>query len=118
MVASLVSGALGETLNATLIASLVVLSVVLDFYQVFSSEQAARELRSQVALTAAVWRDGRLDEVPAREIVPGDVLEARAGDLLPADARLDTSVTLSVDEAALTGESLPVEKHATEDVAG
>jgi P-type Mg2+ transporter len=118
MVASLVSGALGETLNATLIASLVVLSIVLDFYQVVSSEQAARKLQSQVALTAAVWRDGRMDEVPAREIVPGDLLELRAGDLVPADARLETAVTLSVDEAALTGESLPVEKRATDDVAG
>src|SRR5437764_3411462 len=58
LVASLVSGLLGETLNATLIAAMVALSIGLDFYQVFSSEQAARTLRGMVAPTASVWRDG------------------------------------------------------------
>jgi Mg2+-importing ATPase len=113
LVASLVSGLLGEALNATVIALLVVLSVVLDFYQAFSSEQTARKLRGQTALTATVWRDGRLSEVPAHDIVPGDLIEVRAGDLLPADATLEMATTLSVDEAALTGESLPAEKRAT-----
>jgi P-type Mg2+ transporter len=112
LVASLVSGVLGEVLNATLIALMVVLSVALNFVQVYRSEQAARKLRNMVAPTATVWRDSGLVEIPMREIVPGDLLEVRAGDLVPADADLRTVSTLTVDEAALTGESLPIEKHA------
>jgi P-type Mg2+ transporter len=112
LAASLVSGLLGEVLNATLITAMVVLSVGLNFYQVFNSELAARTLRSMVALTTSVWRDGRLEERPVRDIVPGDLLEIRAGDLVPADATMVTAATISVDEAALTGESLPVERRA------
>lgn len=112
LVASLVSGVLGEALNAALIALMVVLSVALNFVQVYRSEQAARKLRNIVAPTASVWRDGKIVEIPAREIVRGDLLEVRAGDLVAADADLRTVSTLAVDEAALTGESLPVEKHA------
>jgi P-type Mg2+ transporter len=112
LAASLVSGLLGEVLNATLIALMVVLSVGLNFVQVFRSEQAADKLRSIVAPTTTVWRDGSVVEIPVREVVPGDLLEMRAGDLVPADAELHTASTLSVDEAALTGESLPVDKRA------
>src|SRR6266567_2271573 len=112
LVASLVSGVLGEVLNATLIALMVVLSVGLNFVQVFRSEQAAHKLRSMVAPTASVWRDGSLLEIPVRTVVPGDLLEVRAGDLVPADAKLQTVSTLMIDEAALTGESMPVEKEA------
>jgi len=112
LAASLVSGLLGEVLNSTLIALMVVLSVGLNFVQVFRSEQAAHRLRSMVAPTTSVWRDGSLVEIPVREVVPGDLLDMRAGDLVPADAELHTASTLSVDEAALTGESLPVEKRA------
>jgi P-type Mg2+ transporter len=114
LVASLVSGVLGEALNATLIALMVVLSVGLNFVQVFRSEQSARKLRSLVAPAASVRRDGRVVEIPVRQIVPGDLLEVRAGDLVPADADLRTVSTLTVDEAALTGESLPVEKHTVD----
>jgi P-type Mg2+ transporter len=110
LVASLISGLVGEAVNSGLIALLVVLSVALDFLQVFRSEQAARKLQGLIAPTTRVWRDGRLVELPVREIVPGDLLEVRAGDLIPADARLQAATTLSLDEAALTGESLPVEK--------
>ena len=83
---------------------MVALSVILNFYQIFSSEQAARKLRNLVALTASVWRDGRPEEIPVRDIVPGD--------LLPTDAALETAATLSFDEAALTGKSLPVEQQS------
>jgi Mg2+-importing ATPase len=114
LVASLISGVLGEVLNATLIALMVGLSVALNFVQVFRSEQAARNLCSMVAPTARVWRDGRLLEVPMRAVVPGDLLQVRAGDLVPADAELQTVSTLMVDEAALTGESMPVEKEAVD----
>jgi Mg2+-importing ATPase len=112
LVASLVSGLLGEALNATLIAAMVALSIGLDFYQSYSSEQAVRTLRSLVTPRASVWRDGHPVEIPTREIVPGDVLDVRAGDLLSADATLTAGTSLNVDEAALTGESLPAEKRA------
>jgi len=111
LAASVVSGIVGETLDAGIIVTIVLVSVGLDFFQIFHSEQAASKLQSLVTLTASVWRDAQLTDIPMRDVVPGDVLELRAGDLVPADATLTTAVTLSVDQAALTGESLPVEKH-------
>lgn len=110
LVASAISGVLGEPLNAALIALMVLLSVVLDFVQVFQSERAAHALRQLVAPTVRVRRDGQLTEIPVRELVPGDRLELRAGDLLAADAAVRSATTLRADEATLTGESLPVEK--------
>ena len=110
LVASIVSGVVGETLSAAIIVSIVLLSVALDFFQSFRSEKAASSLQSLVTLTASVWRDGQLAEIPVRDVVPGDLLQLRAGDLVPADATLLSAVTLSVDQAALTGESLPVQK--------
>jgi Mg2+-importing ATPase len=109
LVASLVSAALGEVTDATLITLMIVLSIGLDFAQVFRSQQAASRLQQLVAATSRVWRDGLLVEIPVRELVPGDDIEMRAGDLIPADATLQSGA-LSVDEAALTGESLPVER--------
>jgi magnesium-transporting ATPase (P-type) len=111
LVASIVSGVVGETLSAVIIVSIVLLSVALDFFQSFRSEKAASSLQSLLTLTASVWRDGKLAEVPVRDVVPGDLLQLRAGDLVPADATLLSAVTLSVDQAALTGESLPVQKY-------
>src|SRR5581483_6489715 len=118
LAASLVSGLLGEALNAAIIALMVVLSVGLDFLQVYRSERTAHALRSLVAPTTRVWRDGRLADVPVRAVVVGDLLELRAGDLVAADATLVTASTLALDEAALTGESLPVEKRAGEGASG
>ncbi|MBI4494382.1 MAG: magnesium-translocating P-type ATPase [Chloroflexi bacterium] len=112
LAASLISGLLGEAVNAALITLMIVLSVALDFLQVFRSEQAAGKLRALITPTATVWRDGRPTAIPVRDVVPEDVLDLRAGDLIPADARLLTPAPLMVDEAALTGESLPVEKRA------
>ncbi|MDQ6673655.1 MAG: HAD-IC family P-type ATPase [Chloroflexota bacterium] len=114
LVASVVSGIVGETLSAVIIVTIVLLSVALDFFQSFRSEQAATRLQSLVTLTASVVRDGRSVEVPVREVVPGDILQLQAGALLPADATLLSAVTLSLDQAALTGESLPVEKRVTD----
>lgn len=110
LVAAVVSGFLGEPLDAGIIIFIVLLSVGLDFFQGFRSDQAANRLKSLVALTTTVVRDNREAEILVREVVPGDVLELRAGDLMAADATLLTPEPLTVDEAALTGESLPVEK--------
>src|SRR6266487_3314749 len=116
LAASVISGALGEGLNASLIALMIVFSLALNFLQMFRSEQASARLRSMIRPSTRVWRDAELVDVPVSEVVPGDLLELRAGDLVAADATLQTASTLSVDEAALTGESMPVQKRpGTED---
>jgi magnesium-transporting ATPase (P-type) len=118
LAASIVSGLLGESLNAGLIGAMIALSVGLDFVQVFRSQQAAARLRGLVAPTASVWRDGRLVAIPVRELVPGDAVDVSAGDLLPADAQVIEATTLLVDEAALTGESLPSKNWCPRDQLG
>jgi P-type Mg2+ transporter len=110
LIAALVSGTLGDWFNALVIAVMVVVSVVLDFVQTHRSRVAAERLRSQVAPTATAKRDGAWIQLPRRELVPGDLIQLSAGDLVPADARLLISNDLHVQQAALTGESMPVEK--------
>ncbi len=112
LIASAVSAFVGEIVNATIIALMVVVSIVINFYQTWHSQRAAERLRGQVAPTATLLRDGKWSELPWREIVPGDVFRLSAGDLVPADARLLQTKDLHVNQAALTGESLPVEKEA------
>ena len=114
LIASLVSAILGEALNATIIALMVVLSVLLNVVQTYRSQRAAERLREEVAPTATVLRDGRWAEIRRRDLVPGDVIRLAAGDRVPADARLMETRDLHVQEAALTGESLPVEKDAVD----
>ncbi len=115
LVASLITGLLGDVLDASIIVMLVLFSVVLNFAQAYRSQEAADRLRSQVAPTATVRRDGAWREVPRRELVPGDVIRLSAGDLVPADARLLEARDLHVQQAALTGESVPAEKEAVDD---
>jgi len=110
LVASAISTFLGQVVDAIIIAMMVVMSVVLNFIQAYRSERAVQGLRDQVAPTATVKRDGKWFELPRRQIVPGDVVRLSAGDLVPADARLLRSQDLHVQQAALTGESMPVEK--------
>jgi Mg2+-importing ATPase len=112
LIASLIAGLLGEVVNALIIVVMVVLSIALNFLQTSRSQKAAERLRAEVAPTATVLRDGQWKEVPRREIVPGDVIRLAAGDLIPADARLIEEHDLHVQQAALTGESLPAEKEA------
>jgi P-type Mg2+ transporter len=110
LVASMISAFLGELLNAAIIGAMVVLSVVVNFVQAYRSEQAVKRLREQVAPTASVLRDGDWQELPRRVLVPGDVIRLSAGDLVPGDARLISSRDLHLQQAALTGESMPVDK--------
>jgi Mg2+-importing ATPase len=110
--ASFVSALVGDNVNAGIILVIVLLSVGLNFFQSYRSQQAAERLRAQVAPTATALRDGKWVEVPRREIVLGDVVQLTAGDMVPADARLITERDLHVQQAALTGESMPVEKEA------
>ena len=112
LVASAIAAALGEVINASIIVVMVLLSVALNFIQTFRSQRAVDRIRNEVAPTATVLRDGHWIELPRREVVPGDVIKLAAGDLVPADADLVQARDLHVQQAALTGESLPVEKSA------
>src|ERR1700674_154831 len=112
LVASAISAAVGEVLNASIIALMVLLSAALNIFQTYRSQRAVERIRKEVAPTASVLRDGNWTEIPRRELVPDDVIRLTAGDLLPADAWLFKVRDLHVQQAALTGESLPVEKEA------
>jgi len=112
LVASLVSLVLGDKADASIILAMVLLGVAINFAQTYRSQRAIRKLRENVAPTATALRDGQWQEVDRREIVPGDMVRVSAGDLIPGDGNILESRDLYVQEAALTGESLPAEKHA------
>jgi Mg2+-importing ATPase len=112
LAASAVSIALGDPVGGTIIIAIVLLSVIVNFYVEFQARHAVEDIRKQVAITAAVLRDGHDIELPVAELVPGDVVRLNAGDLAPADSRLLDAKDLRVRESALTGESLPVDKAA------
>ncbi|GCE27692.1 magnesium-translocating P-type ATPase [Dictyobacter alpinus] len=116
LVASIVSVILGDAVDASIIIVIVLLSNILNFVQTSQSQKAVEKLRAGVAPMANVRRDGEWIDLPRRQIVPGDIIRLAAGDLVPADARLLQATDLHVQQAALTGESLPVDKSA--DVGG
>jgi P-type Mg2+ transporter len=112
LIASAASAILGERVNASIIVLMVALSVVLNFVQTYRSHRVAERLRAAVAPTATACRDGIWNQIRRRDLVPGDVVRLGAGDRVPADARLLEARDLHVQQAALTGESMPVEKDA------
>jgi P-type Mg2+ transporter len=112
LIASAASAILGERVNASIIVLMVVLSVVLNFVQTYRSHRVAERLRDVVAPTATALRDGTWREIRRRDVVPGDIVRVAAGDRVPADARLLETRDLHVQQAALTGESMPAEKGA------
>ncbi|MFY0583219.1 cation-translocating P-type ATPase [Cystobacter fuscus] len=114
LVASGVSLLTHELTSSAIIIGIVLMSVTLDFVQERRADNAAEKLRGSVALKATVVRDGAEREVPARELVPGDVVLLSAGSLVPADARLLESRDLFVNQSLLTGEPYPVEKQPGE----
>ncbi|MGO9969252.1 MAG: magnesium-translocating P-type ATPase [Bryobacteraceae bacterium] len=118
LAASAISIVLGDHVGGTIIIAIVLLSVVVNFYMEFQARHAVEDIRKQVATTASVLRDGHELELPVAELVPGDIIRLNAGDLAPADARLLDSKDLHVRESALTGESLPVDKAASDLPAG
>jgi len=113
VVAAVASGFLGDKVDAGIIGVIVLLSAAIDFGQTYRSQRAVEKLRAQVAPTATVLRDGEWKERRRRDVVPGDIIRLSAGDLVPADARLLIARDLYVQQAALTGESLPADKEAT-----
>ncbi|MDP2994000.1 MAG: cation-translocating P-type ATPase [Anaerolineales bacterium] len=112
LAATALSAFLGHGVEAIAIAVIVLFAVLLGFVQEYRAERAIEALRQMAAPTATVLRDGEEEEVPARELVPGDIILLRAGDKIPADVRLIESINLQIEESALTGESVAVEKHA------
>ena len=114
VIASGVSLALGEHVGGLIIIAIVLFSVLLNFLMEFQARHAVEDIQKQIAITAAVVRDGREQEIPTDQLVPGDIIRLNAGDLVPADARLLEVKDLHVRESVLTGESLPVEKMSTD----
>ncbi len=112
IVASLISALLGEWIDAGAIMSIVLLNAVLGIIQEQRAEEALAALKQLAAPEAHVLRGGRRQTVPARELVPGDIVFLEAGNYVPADVRLLEAHNLRVEEASLTGESLPVQKNA------
>ncbi|HEX2698092.1 MAG TPA: cation-translocating P-type ATPase [Anaerolineales bacterium] len=112
IVASIVSALLGEWVDALAILSIVVLNTVLGIVQERRAEEALAALKRLAAPEAHVLRDGHRESVPARNLVPGDIVFLEAGNYIPADVRLLEAINLRIEEASLTGESLPVQKNA------
>lgn len=115
LVATAVSGVLaltgeGDIWDPILIVVIVFFAVGLGFVQEYRSEKAMEALKQMAAPTATVIREGEEKEIPARELVPGDIILLETGDRIPADARLTEAVNLKIDEAPLTGESVAVDK--------
>ncbi|HTY13570.1 MAG TPA: magnesium-translocating P-type ATPase [Candidatus Omnitrophota bacterium] len=104
----------GEKVSAGLVMFLAVASVLLSFFQEYRAGKEAEKLREMVHATITVMRNGKFREAHIEMIVPGDMVELSAGDMVPADLRLIASKDLSVNESSLTGESMPVDKHAND----
>ncbi len=110
--ATLISGLLGEYLDAITIIAIIILNGILGFAQEFRAERSLRALKELSAPTSKVNRNGQWTEVAARDLVPGDIIAVESGDRIPADVRFIDATQLYVEESALTGESVPVGKHA------
>ena len=110
IVAAVVTALLGHWLDAGVILGVVVINAIIGFVQEGKAERALESIRSMLSLQAAVLRDGRKLRIPAEAVVPGDIVLLKSGDKVPADLRLVNVKGLQVEEAMLTGESVPVSK--------
>jgi Mg2+-importing ATPase len=101
-----------DTVSVVLVCGMIVLSVFLSYYQEMRSNKAAEKLRAMIKTTCTAVRSGKEAEIPMKELVPGDIVVLAAGSIIPADLRLLVSKDFYVSQSALTGEAMPVEKHA------
>ncbi len=117
IVAALISAVIGDVKDMIAILAIVILNAVLGFVQEYRAEQAMAALKKMSAPVVKVRRDGHVVEIKSVELVPGDIILLEVGDAIPADGRLINATNLKVQEASLTGESIPVEK-ATDPIPG
>ncbi|RLL45264.1 calcium-translocating P-type ATPase, SERCA-type [Oceanobacillus piezotolerans] len=113
LAATLIAGLLGEYIDAIAIMVIVLVNGCIGYFQEQKAEKSLEKLKELSAPMANVLRDGKWEKVSSREVVVGDVVRINSGDRIPADIRIVKSVSMETEESALTGESLPVMKHAT-----
>ena len=113
-IAAIISAVIQHWADFWIITALLLVNAVVGFWQEHKAENAIELLKKRLALNAKVLRDGKWQVVPARELVPGDIVRVCLGDIVPADIKLVEGDYVHVDESALTGESLPVEKHVAD----
>ncbi len=112
IVAAIFAAVLGHWVDAAVIAAVVLINALIGFLQEGKAERAMESIRGMLSANATVLRDGQEREVPAEELVPGDIVVLRSGDRVPADIRILGARNAQVEEAALTGESEPADKQA------
>jgi H+-transporting ATPase len=110
-IAAIISAVIHHWEDFGVIAALLLLNAVVGFWQEHKADNAIELLKNKLALKAKIKRDGKWTEVPASELVPGDLVRVRLGEIIPADLKLTDGDLLQADESALTGESLPADKH-------
>jgi H+-transporting ATPase len=113
-VAAILSAVIHHWEDFWIIIALLLLNAVVGFWQEYKADDAINQLKKKLALTARAFRNGKWSQIQARELVPGDIVRLRLGDVVPADIKLFSGDYLSIDESALTGESLPVEKYSSD----
>ncbi|NLB88521.1 MAG: HAD-IC family P-type ATPase, partial [Syntrophomonadaceae bacterium] len=113
MVASVISGIIGDIADTITIMAIVFINATLGFIQEYRAERSLEEIKKLASPHATVLREGNKIKILAQDLVPGDIVFLEAGDRVPADLRLIETYSLAIDEATLTGESIPVEKDAT-----
>lgn len=104
-----------DYIEGGVITAVIILNVVIGFYQEFQAEKKMDSLRSLSSPSAAVLRDGHIEVIPSAEVVPGDIVQVKTGDTIPADLRLIDAMNLECDEKILTGEAMPVAKYTKKD---
>jgi H+-transporting ATPase len=114
--AVILSAIVGDWTDFAVILVLLIANAVVGFWEEYQAGNAIEALKKKLALHARVRREGQWKTIPARRLVPGDIIRLRLGDIVPADARLLAGDPIEVDQSALTGESLPVERKKNEEV--
>lgn len=114
IIAAVVSGFLGDITDAAIIIAIVFLNAIVGFIQEYRAEKAMEALKKMASITAVVLRNGKTKEIPASELVPGDIIQLEVGDIIPADIRFIEAHQVKADESALTGESNNVHKNSDE----
>lgn len=111
IIVAIISGIIGDTADTIIIGIIILLNAIIGFIQEYKAEESIQSLKKMAALNAQVLRDGKVENIEATQIVPGDIVHLQAGSVVPADIRLIEVHAFRVNESALTGESVPADKH-------